>query len=993
MSSEIDRYLQEDSPFLPEVELTALNSIIRDLALEQGYYVGEATAKALRLHGTTSAARALSRKSSERTATPENLAEYIRGFDRPLQLLQIAYAGVGREPEAAEKILSWLPELAERDFLLENIAFAVDLLKTDLSGVKLVSQIVHKELLKPANLYYKVGLEAARRTFAAYVEVLNTIIPYPNIPYLNYDIGQPDALYQRLGEYEKTAPTSLKPLPEETKRLVGTLAKYSEHPSFGTALLMFLKHPSLIPHLFSLITRLLYHSFKNPDVALRELRKMKAIMPKIQEATRGEWQSGELVKRLEPEFVSLQDRLSRIVPPTPYPSKDFVRDIQRIRDLRERVISDEANDPKQLLDEWKRLAERPGLEEYPALWTAVHIAFGDFAERQFALTGEKRFVRAARRAYSTPLKKSTLWKADPGTRYMCAARLGELYCKYGGDLEMPALELARAIYDAYFNVLTANERLYQRSPFRESKERLQARSDLAVARIIESCVYLSERSETESVKWRQEAFMFSENGKSRMLREEMALAERLPPTGMPSELYDAETRRLNCLHEIYAKLAGRQEGSWLGMLLPEEFDDLKEKLNKLCPELKQVWAQMKMDDFDEFNKARNELRLELEQVWAQMEDWAQEKEDYKDAVRAYVSVRRDEAIQWGDLEWDAFQRVAEHLGEKVALISLSTLPDSVFLSVLRAGWEAPKVRIVPLKSVEFRKRYLQSYYDEILKRPRGYIPRNAYAWQELGNIILAPLEPLLADVELVYFLPHGRFHRLPLHALTVNGKPFIERWAVAYAPSVSVLESTLSRPTGEGSVLVMGYASPNDPRKTLTELILREANEVARHFHILPKPPEDANAAMVTKHGPSARLIHLSCHGAFDPKEPLESGIDLADGRFTARDWLRLRLRANLVTLSACQTGMSDIRPGDDLVGLMRAILFAGTSSLLMTLWSVDAGTTLDWMLKFYPRVWDEKGVQIADKASVFRCATLELKEEWPDPYYWAPFILVGDFH
>ncbi|HID30527.1 MAG TPA: CHAT domain-containing protein [Desulfobacterales bacterium] len=597
------------------------------------------------------------------------------------------------------------------------------------------------------------------------------------------------------------------------------------------------------------------------------------------------------------------------------------------------------------------MAKQPGLEEYSALWTAIHIAFGDFAERQFALTGEKRFIRAARWAYSTPLKKSTIWKADLGTRCICAARLGELYCEHGSDLEMPALELARAIHDAYWDVLGANERLYQRSPFRESRERLQARVNLAVARIIELCVYLAERSETESANWRQEAFMIAENGKSRMLREELALAERFPPPEIPPALCDAEKERLSRLHKIYAELAAHRR------------DMIDQSL------------------LDEFDTERNELRLDLEQIWAEMEDWG-------DAARAYVSVRRDEAIQWGELQWDMFQRVAERLGERVALISISRLPEAVFLSVLRAGWEAPEVRIVFLPR-ERLLRCLHVYDVEILNR-FSHPPTNE--WQGLGEALFAPLEPLLADVDLVYFFPHGPFHQLPLHALTVNGKPFIERWAVAYAPSVSVLESTLSRPKHEGTVLVMGYAPPDDPRKRLTKLILKEASEVATYFHTLPVPPEDANAEMLRKHGESARLIHLSCHGKFDHQDPLNSGIKLADGRFNARDWLRLRLRADLVTLSACQTGISDIRPGDDLVGLMRAILFAGSSSLLMTLWSVDAPTTRDWMLEFYRNIWSEDGRQIADKATAFRNATLELRKNHADPYFWAPFVLVGNF-
>ncbi|HWS83766.1 MAG TPA: CHAT domain-containing protein [Ktedonobacteraceae bacterium] len=263
-----------------------------------------------------------------------------------------------------------------------------------------------------------------------------------------------------------------------------------------------------------------------------------------------------------------------------------------------------------------------------------------------------------------------------------------------------------------------------------------------------------------------------------------------------------------------------------------------------------------------------------------------------------------------------------------------------------------------------------------------------HEWQRLGDVLFTPLEPLLDGVKYVYFLPHGYIHNLPLHALTIRGTPFIKRWGVAYAPSISVLESTLSRPKRQGPVLVMGYADPNDPRKTVTKFILEEAKKIATFFRSPYVLPEAVNAQTLRKEGQPASVIHLACHGEFMNEDPLNSGIVLSDGRFTARDWLQLRLQADLVTLSACQVGISDIRPGDDLVGLTRSILFAGASSLLMSLWSVDSEKTYDWMLLFYQNLQKNDGP--ARKIDAFKNATLARLEANEDPYYWAPFVLIG---
>ncbi len=111
---------------------------------------------------------------------------------------------------------------------------------------------------------------------------------------------------------------------------------------------------------------------------------------------------------------------------------------------------------------------------------------------------------------------------------------------------------------------------------------------------------------------------------------------------------------------------------------------------------------------------------------------------------------------------------------------------------------------------------------------------------------------------------------------------------------------------------------------------------------------------------------------------------------------MRLDLRAELVTLSACQLAFSDVNPGDDLVGMTRAILYAGASSVLLALWSVNAITTEQWMLDFYDKIRANGAPQT--KAHAFREATLALRAKYleltkqDDPYIWAPFVLVGDW-
>ena len=142
---------------------------------------------------------------------------------------------------------------------------------------------------------------------------------------------------------------------------------------------------------------------------------------------------------------------------------------------------------------------------------------------------------------------------------------------------------------------------------------------------------------------------------------------------------------------------------------------------------------------------------------------------------------------------------------------------------------------------------------------------------------------------------------------------------------------------------------------------------------------------------------HLATHGIFNKRNPLFSGVELEadeteDGRLEVHELVGLRLNADLVTLSACETALGsgyfvDVPVGDDFVGLTRAFLFAGSPSVLATLWEVDDRSTVRLMRGFY------EGLRQADKATALAAAQrAALKGGRPHahPYFWAPFVLVG---
>ena len=147
----------------------------------------------------------------------------------------------------------------------------------------------------------------------------------------------------------------------------------------------------------------------------------------------------------------------------------------------------------------------------------------------------------------------------------------------------------------------------------------------------------------------------------------------------------------------------------------------------------------------------------------------------------------------------------------------------------------------------------------------------------------------------------------------------------------------------------------------------------------------DATVQVLRDVGSSSRLIHIATHGVFRRDNPLFSSVRLADSYLTMYDLYQMRLPVELLALSGCATGLSVVAAGDELLGLMRGILFAGARSLLLTMWNVYDRSTSRFMASFYTHLR-----QHPDGAVALQKAMRELRERYPHPVYWAPFMLVG---
>jgi len=259
--------------------------------------------------------------------------------------------------------------------------------------------------------------------------------------------------------------------------------------------------------------------------------------------------------------------------------------------------------------------------------------------------------------------------------------------------------------------------------------------------------------------------------------------------------------------------------------------------------------------------------------------------------------------------------------------------------------------------------------------------------------LVRPIEGMLNSKNLT-IVPHGPLHYLPFNALISNGEYLIDRYRIRVLPSASVLKFLQDHEIEPiNNLLVSGNPDLGDQSYDLPyaqkEALLITKDKTKSKMLLRHQASETA----AKNYSSQFKLVHFACHGTFNPEKPLESGLMLSedgknDGILTVGEIYELFLPVNLVTLSACETGLGRVANGDDVVGFTRGFLYAGAKSIVSSLWKVDDKATSILMQQFY------KSLNQKDKRSALRTAQLLVKDTYSThPYYWAAFQITGSTH
>jgi len=479
-----------------------------------------------------------------------------------------------------------------------------------------------------------------------------------------------------------------------------------------------------------------------------------------------------------------------------------------------------------------------------------------------------------------------------------------------------------------------------------------------------------------------DAFEIAERGRARAFLDMLAQSR----SGVSDELTPAERERENA---IEARIAAAQMAQWKPNISAADEQTQKASLATAEQDLDALHVDVR----------RNHPRY---------------------AAFRYPEPARLETVQHALLD-DETTLIEYLLGEKRSLAWIVT-------SHANATVVLPPRREIEDAAARYRKLLSAPASALTLQRSLGEIARDGMA---LDRMLFEPLRSAVGHSRRLIIVLDGALNYLPFEALVtasrivdgaIQPSYLVEQVAIEYGPSASALASieSLNRRSNTAQKTLLAIGDPLLPASADRGSAGATAGEyVERGFSLAPLPYARAEVTAIGQLFPEAdrqiylgadaredtikqaslqqfRMLHFATHGFFDEANPSRSGILLSrapqstdDGILQIGEIMHLKLNADLVTLSACSTGLGKLVTGEGLLGLTRGIFYAGARNVAVSLWNVNDSATATLMEAFYRNLRDGLA-----KDEALRRARLTLildrTRPWQHPYYWAAFIMQG---
>ncbi len=334
------------------------------------------------------------------------------------------------------------------------------------------------------------------------------------------------------------------------------------------------------------------------------------------------------------------------------------------------------------------------------------------------------------------------------------------------------------------------------------------------------------------------------------------------------------------------------------------------------------------------------------------------------------------------------------LGDSVGLVEYYLTPENIFIWLLSSQKITLKIEEFTMDSLGQLTFSLRKHLTERLEIDK--------ISKELYRHLLKPVEENLHNFKHIIIVPYGLLHYLPFAALMDSKSQYlIDKHTFSLAPSATVLAYCLEKgepyrdkTSWQPSILALGNPDLGNPNLSLT-FSEHEIRSLIRTYpdRVQAFLNQDASESIFRAYKDDANIFLFSCHGEFDEKNPLFSTLLLTpdqqnNGRLEAHEIFGIELNSYLVVMSACETGLGTITGGDEVIGLSRSFIFAGTTSLMSSLWKVDDLATAVLIKRFFRYLKEGNS-----RSEALRKAQMLVRQElFSHPAYWAAFNITGDF-
>jgi CHAT domain-containing protein/tetratricopeptide (TPR) repeat protein len=406
---------------------------------------------------------------------------------------------------------------------------------------------------------------------------------------------------------------------------------------------------------------------------------------------------------------------------------------------------------------------------------------------------------------------------------------------------------------------------------------------------------------------------------------------------------------------------------------------------------------------DELTRAADLQRPELITVWqAEIDSLKLHFHDFTRSLRD----EHPQAFERLEVAPVSFNQLRRGLLETEAFVEPVILPDRIVVFVVRGGDDPLVYREIPAK--EGRVHELIRRMREGLEHPDGDwetertarlagrpVPEQnidpSVPARELYGLLIEPLAGDLVGVETLIVSPSGRLRYIPFGALYDGERYLLERFEVSVLTQAGTLTSRRSVPT-DAALLAFG-----NPDSTLAgaEAEVSDLEKIWAPAHVTAVYGEHATKERLRSEAGSHNILHLATHGVLLNEHPEASYLVLAgtdeSAHLTFRDIVLLDLYdVDLTVLSACETAVGDHGEGKEIAGLAYNFEQTGAAAVIASLWRVNDTSTSGLMTRLYRNLRQGE----TTKSAALREAQLTLRhsEDYAHPYYWAPFILIGNW-